>query len=153
MITGDILDWADAAPDKTALIHNGRTLTYRDLANRSLAMIGYLQTQELQAGSTAVIVVRSLLNSWIAIFALRALGVNTITAESLLQMRQLGMQGSAYVIVDSSEKEGGADCSQIAPGQRLIDMSQVPSTLPEAARAELAGPCGGHILYTSGTTG
>ncbi len=153
MITGDILDWARAAPDKTALIHNGRTLTYRDLANRSLAMIGYLQTQELLAGSTAVIVVRSLLNSWIAIFALRALGVNTITAESLLQMRQLGMQGSAYVIVDSSEKEGGADRSQMAPGQRLIDMSQVPSTLPEAVRAELAGPCGGHILYTSGTTG
>ncbi|MCX7347907.1 MAG: hypothetical protein NTU78_19690 [Alphaproteobacteria bacterium] len=47
-------------------------------------MIGYFQTQELQPGSTAVIVVRSLLNSWIAVFALRALGINTIAAESLL---------------------------------------------------------------------
>ena len=80
-------------------------------------MIGYLQTQELQAGSTAVIVVRSLLNSWIAIFALRALGVNTITAESLLQMRQLGMQGSAYVIVDSSEKEGGQTAAKWRRGR------------------------------------
>jgi acyl-coenzyme A synthetase/AMP-(fatty) acid ligase len=153
MITGDILEWARATPDKTAVIHNGRALTYRNLANRSLAMIGYFQTLELQPGSTAVIVVRSLLNSWIAVFALRALGINTIAAESLLQMRRLDMQGSAYVIVDAGEKQGKADQTHMAPGQRLIDMSQVPSALPEAAWAELAGPCGGHILYTSGTTG
>lgn len=45
MITGDILDWARAAPDKTAVIHNGRALTYRDLASRSLAPIDHLQTR------------------------------------------------------------------------------------------------------------
>ncbi len=77
MITGDILDWSRAAPDKTAVIHNGRALTYRDLASRSLAMIDQLRTQDLRAGSTAVIVVRSLLHSWIAVFALRWLGINT----------------------------------------------------------------------------
>ena len=153
MITGDILDWARAAPDKTAVIHNGRALTYRDLASRSLSMIDQLRTHDLRAGSTAVIVVRSLLHSWIAVFALRWLGINTITAESLLQMRQLEMEGAKYVIVDSRESVGQADKSHMAPGQRQIDMSQMPSTPRQAARPEPARSCGGHILYTSGTTG
>lgn len=100
-----------------------------------------------------MIVVRSLLHSWIAVSALRALGVNTITAESLLRMRRLEMEGADFVIVDSSEKVCQADLSHMGPGQRLIDMSQMPSTPRDAARLGLAGPYGGHILYTSGTTG
>ncbi len=99
---------------QTTIIHNGRKLTYRELASRSLAMIGYLQTQRLQRGGTAVIVVPSLLSSWIAVIALRALGINTITADSLQHIGRLGMQDSAYVIVEEADK---ADQIHLSPGR------------------------------------
>ena len=67
MITSDIFQWAGATPERSAVIHNGRSLTYRELADRCVALICHLQTHELQPGSTAVIVIRSLLSSWIAI--------------------------------------------------------------------------------------
>ena len=81
MAISRIYQQARETPGKTAVVHNGRPLSYAEFAQRIEAARQYLSRRELPPG-VAVLCFESLLDVWIVGFALRSLGVTTIASSS-----------------------------------------------------------------------
>ena len=146
---------ARETPGKPAVVHDGRSLSYAELAQRIEAARQYLLRRELSPG-VAVLCFESLLDVWIVGFALRSIGVTTI-ASGANEVTTLGVRQVGCIL--TSESEDGAALTALAAANKW-DFVRVPAD-PEIAVAPVAiaaGPDvttrpGAHILRTSGTTG
>ena len=152
-----IYEWAHQDPTRPAVVWNGTAVSYGEFARGVAATRKALLGLNLPAGSVAVIIVRHLLDAWAFGLALRSLGLDTIGFMSLDEARAMKLQGVSCVVADQE------DCRRLAlghgpwSGARLIEhgagrwhefqAGPLPQ-LPAEGSAE-----GGHILYTSGTTG
>jgi acyl-coenzyme A synthetase/AMP-(fatty) acid ligase len=159
MIIDHIYEWARVEPFKAALIHNDRVIDYITYAKTIEAMRRCLGTHGLPAGTSAIVLVRSLAAAWPLNMALRSLGLTTIQANSLTDAKALWLQlknASCIVAIAGDQSAHGLAGGQLA-GPKLILLSsrdlaaaavlELPPSLPSDQ------PSGGHILSTSGTTG
>jgi non-ribosomal peptide synthetase component E (peptide arylation enzyme) len=78
MIADKIYEWARVQPEKIAVIHNDMPLSYAAFARSIETTRFFLEQQDLPAGRTAIVLVQSLIDAWVNVLALRALGLNTI---------------------------------------------------------------------------
>jgi acyl-coenzyme A synthetase/AMP-(fatty) acid ligase len=154
MIVDRIHRWASIQPDKPALIHNGSALSYAAFTGMIEARRAWFASTGAATGGTALVLIGDLAAAWATVLGLRAAGLNTICAASMADAAGLNIQDVRCVVYAEGEgaPHGGGD-----EFPRAVVLG-VPATLDRdlapGASAELTGPpTGGHILYTSGTTG
>lgn len=157
MIVDSIYNWAARQPDKTAVICNDEPVSYAGFAYAIDAAMRYLANQDLPAGQTAIVLAVTMPRSWFITLALRCLGLDTVVVPSLAVAETLRLKKVAAVVTTqqaaAAQKIGGPRLS----GHRAV---VIPDAVWHAPRDGTLGPIddpgrryGGHILYTSGTTG
>lgn len=155
LIVDRIYEWAQRQPHKKAIIWNDFSLNYLQFSNAIQSTRSFLQRENLPAGRTAIVLVRSLLDAWIIVMALRAVGLHTISAGSMVEAESLKINDVACIVVTQPEAAvtnlvantmTGVKVLAIPPSTDVIDADEL------VARCD-SGPVGGNILYTSGTTG
>jgi acyl-coenzyme A synthetase/AMP-(fatty) acid ligase len=155
VIADRIYEWAQCQPHKQAIVYNDFSLSYLQFSNAVQSTRAFLQQESLPAGRTAIVLVKSLLDSWIIVTALRALGLHTISVGSMEEAETLKINDAVCIVVTQPEaaatnlvaiKMIGVKVLAIPPPADVIDENEL------VVRCD-SGPVGGNILYTSGTTG
>ena len=157
MIVERIYEWAKRQPDKTAVIWNDVSLSYLSFSNAIRLACDFFQRENLPAGRTAIVLVHGLLDAWIIVMALRALGLNTVTVGSIEQAESLGISDVACVIITPAEAAAHNFAVKAFIGAKVLAIPPAiyaVKDINELLVVQRDGrPFGGHILYTSGTTG
>jgi acyl-coenzyme A synthetase/AMP-(fatty) acid ligase len=154
MITDRIYERARNQPTKPALILVDQAFSYIAFANAIEAARSFFEKQLLPAGQTAIVLSQDPLNAWVFIMALRMLGLNTACIPSDFEVEKL--RNVAAIVVPEGQKGHKLNSTSLV-GTKVI-------TVPSAIFANIsasdppppphqAPPFGGHILFTSGTTG
>jgi acyl-coenzyme A synthetase/AMP-(fatty) acid ligase len=151
-----IYDHACENPSKTAIIYNGIDISYSAFAQAIGGTISYLDSQSLPEGHTVVVRISILPDCWVAVLALQALGLNTVCVKSVSAIESLSLSNIVGIV--TTELEAGIDPLEpdSRTGDRVISIPH-PNYSGEGFRrisaSEGVTQIGGHILYTSGTTG
>src|SRR5262249_52533951 len=103
MIVNRIYEWAKCQPEKTALIWNDVSVNYLSFANAIRATIEFFQQENLPVGRTAVVLVYNLLDAWLIVLALRALGLNTLSVTSIPAADALQIRDAACIVITQVE--------------------------------------------------
>jgi acyl-coenzyme A synthetase/AMP-(fatty) acid ligase len=157
MITNRIYEWARTQPAKTAMIHGDRLYSYAVFARAIEATKNFFENQNLPAGLTAIICVNNLADAWIVMLGLRSIGLDTICVDSLAAAKALNIKDVGCIVVTEAERAGHKIEEQFWPGASAIEVPRAiyaninTGDIPRPSNAPR--PFGGHILYTSGTTG
>lgn len=157
MIIDRIYEWARTTPQRPALVWNGQAVSYLRFARGIGDVRRILHAHNVPAGRTAVVAIHSLLDCWTVVLALRSLGMNTVAVLNLDSAVALGLDDVAYVVTDPRKSEGVAKYLAVCPGAVHVQVPQ--SFYQQIAEGPVSDiepdrpPLGGHLLYTSGTTG
>jgi acyl-coenzyme A synthetase/AMP-(fatty) acid ligase len=157
MITNRIYERARTQPAETAMIHSDRLYSYAVFARAIEATKTFLENQMLSPGRTAIVLINNLADASIAILGLRSIGLNTICVNSLSVAKALNVRDVACIVLTEAEKAA----------HKFEELTWVGASVVEVPRAIYANihtgdipgpsndarPFGGHIVYTSGTTG
>ena len=157
MVISRIYELARIQPHNIALVSNGEAQSYASFAQDIEALRQALHLQSLPVGSTGVLLIQNLRESWIANLALRSLGLNTVSVMSLTDGQALNLKQVSCVLMDQHKLKLNPAIDKVWSNSRLI-MVPVSSAdkcpLDQSPSIQPQGPVqGGHILYTSGTTG
>jgi acyl-CoA synthetase (AMP-forming)/AMP-acid ligase II len=161
MIQTRIYNWAKVDPAKPALIWNSISLNYLSFSNMIEATRQQLERERPSTFGTVVVLGRNLLSVWINVIALRSLGFITVSADSLDQAVSLQLKDIVWVVTAVGEGFPEDDVAKGLNGSTSV-FARVKHTrsLPPAPELDhliaVAGDLsaqGGHILFTSGTTG
>ncbi len=157
MIVERIYHWAKTQPDRPALIWNDISLNYLSFSNAIRLTCDSFQQENLSAGSSAIVLVQSLSDTWIIVMALRMLGLNTICFRSNEQVGSLTTRDAACVVTTQTEAAAYDLPTNVSGGTKVIVIPSPFHSIKQTGELlVLHGdrrPFGGHILYTSGTTG
>jgi acyl-coenzyme A synthetase/AMP-(fatty) acid ligase len=143
-------------PAQNAVVYNGTAVSYTAFAGAIETSMGYLRAEELCAEQTVIVLVRNLLDCWVVVLALQHLGINTICVASTLVIDALALSDATVVVTTELELPQHQIVSWVSAENRIVTVpNPVYDSVP--ARSESAPgedvTAGGHILYTSGTTG
>jgi acyl-coenzyme A synthetase/AMP-(fatty) acid ligase len=157
MIVERIYAWAQALPSKTAMIHNDIPVSYGAFARSLETTRAVLRREALPVGGTAIVLVSTLMDAWMIVLSLRALGLNTICVQSFAEAEKLAIKDVACIVLSSTELYHYTMGGDALPGVRRIVLTaeiyrDLRGDFVPPLPSDIAGP-GGHILYTSGTTG
>lgn len=156
MLVDQIHEFAKASPNRTAVVRNGVPFSYFAFSNLIQFMIGLLEQRKLPPGKTAVIPATDPLVEWLLVLAMRWLGLNTIVVNSLDQAASLELKDCACVVTLEIYKVTSEDISKFPAGVQFITIfnshfqNQTETLLP---LQPFLHQFGGHIVFTSGTTG
>lgn len=152
---------ADAVPDREALVHAERRITYRELDERTNRLAHWLADRGVGAGDhVAVYLYNSIeyLETMIAAFKLRAVPINVNYRYVEDELRYLLADADAKAVVFDPEFEPRLDA--VRPDLPLLTVAlgadRYEAALAESSPARDFGPRSGddlYILYTGGTTG
>lgn len=142
-------------PEKIAIYDRGHRFSYREFAFWIAEARRFLEQQNLRAGSVAALVeIKCYTDGWAFAFALRSLGLTTISVRSPELLNELGLRNLGCVITASRDEPlriaSADECKLIRipevlfPNRTAGPVPEVPATISSA---------GGHIRLTSGTTG
>jgi acyl-coenzyme A synthetase/AMP-(fatty) acid ligase len=143
-------------PAKTAVVYNGTAISYAAFAGAIADISRYIETQELSAGNTVVVIIHNLLDCWVTVLALQALGLNTVCVASTPILEALRLNNVAGIVTTEPETHKHQLESDARMGNRVITIPNLvysDEKLPAAPACRRNAENGGHILYTSGTTG
>jgi acyl-coenzyme A synthetase/AMP-(fatty) acid ligase len=158
MIVERIYEWARSQPHRPALIWNDISISYLLFSNAIELTCDLFRREQLPVGGDALVLVQGLADAWIIVMALRALGLNTICIRSNEKPESLVTSGVACVVTTETEAAAYNVLTNLSAGRKVV---VIPSpthcikqnedllSFPDNDRT----PFGGHILYTSGTTG
>jgi acyl-coenzyme A synthetase/AMP-(fatty) acid ligase len=160
MIVNRIHDWARRQPAKTAVIWNDVSLSYLSFSNAIQASIEFFRRENLPVGRTAIVLVNGLLDAWIIVMALRAIGLNTISVLTIAGAESLRISDAACIVVTQTEAAERPNlAAKVASGARVIVVPLSNYSTNDTSPVSTLWPFddgprfGGHIIYTSGTTG
>ena len=157
MIFDLILEHARRTPQAAALDASGTRWTYSALASAMAGTAQQLARQGLPAQGVAVLRLGRRVDAWLAGFALRRLGLDTIGLASAAPIASLQLRSVCCIVVD--QDCSAAQLAELAPpaGCRVLRIAGfepeqwAQPTQPSPALPQC--PPGAHILVTSGTTG
>ncbi len=145
---------ASEHPSKPAIIHNSTTIQFSQFANAIGTTAEFIATYDLTEGHNAVIVIDDRLDCWTAILALQSLGLNTICVHRVEVLKILAIKNiAAFVTTEKELSQYQVKFGALA-GSRTVRIpnpeynSNPPTRIHRGSKI-----AGGHILYTSGTTG
>jgi len=143
-------------PSKTAVIHNGITISYSAFANAVSTTIDFIDTQDFSEGTNVIVIVKDLLNCWVAVLALQARGFTTIVASSSEFVSTLKIRNIAGIVTTTDESSIHQLNEESIAGMKVIFIPS-PAYRDDQFSGDMANKGsirnGDHILYTSGTTG
>jgi acyl-coenzyme A synthetase/AMP-(fatty) acid ligase len=152
MIPQLIFDWAQKTPGKTALIHNGRHLTYGAFANLIAQARRHLKSRGCTGPGFAILAVRNLMDVWILGLALRSQGLHTMAVWPA-GLPHIRLPDVRCVVSSAREAWPRLDEVCAARGWEHISVPLNGEGAPDRDVLATAMPAGGHVLLTSGTTG
>ena len=143
-------------PDKTAIIHCGAHVSYRQLACAIEALRTYFKSIEIGEGHLCAICVYSQLDSWAILLALRSLGAHTMCVQSPRHAMSADVEGITHFITSAADPYEDGRAAAVKNGWREIIVR--PELFAEAPAPNFDEPRtfpeeGTHLLLTSGTTG
>ncbi|HEY6131423.1 MAG TPA: AMP-binding protein, partial [Halioglobus sp.] len=155
MILQSIYTTAREQPSKLAVIYNGREFSYAGFAGAISSTISFLEAEDLPADHTVVVIIYTLIDCWVTVLALQAMGLNTVCVQSQSMIEALGLEHIG-VVTTSIEYSKHQLEPNTGTGSRIIvipDPVYNSSVWPKVPGLKDKKIIGGHILYTSGTTG
>ena len=157
MIVERIYEWANRQPDKTAVVFRDVSLSYRSFSNSIRAACEFFKRENLPAGRTAVVLVENRLDAWIIAMALRALGLDTIPASRISAVQSLKIKDVACIVASHMEAPKRNLSSEVTGGAKVVIVPPLTYSGRDTGEMLLiegdVRRFGGHIVYTSGTTG
>lgn len=152
MIVERIYEYARTQPKKTAIIINGQPINYLDFANFIAFFRKIWVNHNLPLGSVAVVVCPNRLLGWSATLALQSLGLVTVSADKISVLKGLDLRKVSCTFMLKIPQEQVETAASYWPDAFRLELpSAIERTVvPKFFRST---PGGGHILYTSGTTG
>jgi len=155
MIINRIYEWAHVQPNKPALICNDVTISYGVFAQTIERLRRLSKQKNLPAGQTAIVLAQDFADAWALVLALRSLGLDTATVSSIEHAEALGLRNVACVAMTEAER---ADYDAAGNSLGRVEAIAIPGPIVGHHEGELPrppeqSPFGGHILFTSGTTG
>lgn len=156
MIVERIFQHAHSQPNHAAVVWNDHAISYLRFAQGIATLRSAWRPLTPPPGSVVVVVVHSLLESWTAVLALQSLGLVTVCTRSLQEAEALGLDDSPAVVICSRKAAESRPWLTASPHAHELllpaDLYHRPVAPAVPALAGLSHQ-GGHILYTSGTTG
>jgi len=125
MIVNRIYEWAKCQPDNTAVIWKDVSVSYLSFANAIRATIEFFQGENLSVGRTATVLVHNLLDGWLIIMALRALGLNTISVTSIAAADALKFRDVACIVITQTEAPLWPDATKAPTGAKIVVVPQL----------------------------
>ncbi len=111
----------------------------------------------LPAKGIAIVRINHLADGWGIVLALQSLGIDTIAVPSLTRIADLHLKDVFCIVAWQTELAKDELHAPMVAGKRLILLSKdmwTNSTTGQVPKSEDSPrPVGGHIVYTSGTTG
>lgn len=157
MITTRIYEWARSQPTKPAVISEGGTLRYADFARAIESARSYFEQQGFPVGHTVIVHAATLVDAWVFVMALRAIGLTTVCVHSVDHAEELKLGNvAAIVLSEHKAKAPKFDRTSLADVKVIMVPSAIFSNIQTGEPPHHPGnslPFGGHILQTSGTTG
>jgi acyl-coenzyme A synthetase/AMP-(fatty) acid ligase len=153
MIPGAIFDWAKRTPDATAILYNGRRLSYGAYAELIARARGCFAASGCGGPGYALLAFGSLLDFWVLGLALRSLGTTTLAIGSVKALAKVDLPDIRVVVTNSAAAWPGLEEACAEKGWRLVCASLKGAKPLDYDAACEAAREGGHILRTSGTTG
>src|SRR5271155_76587 len=98
MLTTKIYTQARETPDKTAIVCNNRTISYRQFACLIEISRRYLAAQGLAGKGVAVLPTGSMVSTWVRGVALRSLGLTTLIVRSQDEIAGIGLPDIRCVV-------------------------------------------------------
>ena len=137
-----------------ALIDNYEKLTYAELYRRVVNLSGFL-SRNLRVNSGIVVVdVKRMIPKWISILALRHNGFTTIAVSDLNLVLDLKLSGIVAVLTDSISNPTIDSIKKNVNQLSVIELSAECFSNKNSLDSNFnVKDFGGHIEYTSGTTG
>jgi acyl-coenzyme A synthetase/AMP-(fatty) acid ligase len=156
MIVDRIYFWAMQNPDKTAVIVNGRSVTYGQFARAIDATGERFQTCKLPATGTALIFSEDFLDAWLKVLALRQLGLQTLCVLPWFPMRDLNISRPDIIVPASRRQRLALSARHLFSGTRVLPEWNAAQLNLEGRPSPMAGETahfGDMLLLSSGTTG
>jgi acyl-coenzyme A synthetase/AMP-(fatty) acid ligase len=146
--------FASSKSSHLALIDNYEKLTYAELYRRVANLYGFL-SQNLKSNSGIVVVhVKRMIPKWISILALRQNGFTTIAVSDLNLVLDLKLSGIVGVLTDSILNPSIGSIKKNADHLSVIELSAECFSDKNSIDGNFnLKDFGGHIEYTSGSTG
>jgi acyl-coenzyme A synthetase/AMP-(fatty) acid ligase len=147
---------ARAHPGRTAIVQNGTAISYASFARGIAAARNLFAAAGLPAKGIAIVRTSLLADSWGIVLGLHSLGIDTIAVPSLDKIADLQLQDVVCIVAWQSELARDELHAPMVAGKRLILLTKdmwdgATGQVPESEASPR--PVGGHIVYTSGTTG
>lgn len=142
-------------PDKPAIIYNDLPISYVAFCAAIESAAAELDALALTPGQTVAIVIDQLADCWVALLALQALGIDTVSVGSPRVFKALDIETLAAVVTTAADHEG-LDAAYFEGPQPVIVLSKADYSAHRALAKEsisVGAALGGHIQLTSGTTG
>ena len=160
MITNRIHEWARIQPERMALICNAIPLSYATLSRTLDAARRDFAGANLPVGGRVIVLSDDFLDAWLIMLGLRAAGMTTMCAQNAEVAAALAPRDTCCLVLPARELSihepklppllAQLRVPVLAASTRAW-MEQGPGELPAPMQA--GPPFGGHILFTSGTTG
>ncbi|MGV0960892.1 MAG: AMP-binding protein [Limnohabitans sp.] len=151
-----IYQYAKTQPEQLAIISDGQPVDYFRFAQGIECLRRAWEKHGLPHGSVAVVVSDNRLLGWSATLALQSLGLVTVGADVVISLLNLGLQRvSCTVMINTSREAVDAASAHWPDAVKLSLPHDFESALLDVVVPESTAfiQDGGHILYTSGTTG
>lgn len=148
--------WATFQPSKPAVVHNGNPISYSSFARAIADARVQCAAEGLVAGATVAIIIRDLVDGWVAMLALQSLGMATVCIRSSELFDVLELGPVACIVTTDAELPRLHERQDLASGDPIIALCKPVYVATEVPLGEFSfaiPAAGGHILYTSGTTG
>ncbi|MGV0961111.1 MAG: class I adenylate-forming enzyme family protein [Limnohabitans sp.] len=156
MLVDRIYAHARQQPQRVAMVTDGQSVSYLHFAQGIECLRSAWAELDLTPGSVAAVITDNRLLGWSATLALQSLGLVTIGADTVASLLSLDLHRVSWVLMSDTSAE---NMSRVKarwpkawplhmPHERLAMLNDM--LIPEGF---VSVPGGGHILYTSGTTG
>lgn len=156
MIVNSIYAHAQAQPQRLAIVSDGQPVTYLRFARYIEFLRKAWVHHALPAGSVAVVVSHNRLLGWTATLALQSLGLVTVGADAVAGLRGLNLRRVSCMLLVNVPHEAVGEAVAHWPGALRLELPHDPGSAiqqVDVPGSVVSSPGGGHILYTSGTTG
>ena len=144
-------------PNRPAMMQGDHVTDYQSFLLNIESRRRWFEKSRIAADSTVVLLIGSQTQSWLILLALRALGARTISISNLGQIASLALNTCEHLVLLKSEHDQPDNAAAVkAFGLQplLIESGFDTSTLCLSDIDATVDTCGGgHIVYTSGTTG
>lgn len=104
MFTDRVFAWARVQPEKLALLWNDMPLSYAMFARAIEACRRFFERQGLPHGGTAIVLFHNLSDAWVAVLALRALGMTTVAVPTVAEAEALALKDVACLVIAEADQ-------------------------------------------------